>query len=212
MLYLLTAAIVFGLEAVFYTYVHVKFAALFATLIGSPLVMLIVLVNVGSDATGTLESSGLRWERIIERGWAIIVLDVAIALAGALALAGMASGDVGNKLVGVLLLFWTAVLVYAEPFAALETNVQTLTIVPFSILRSMMLAWVNMPRILSLLAIQIILEIGAMGLEALTAHSGTHASDLASLAYGVFVTTPLAALFAVAYLDTLAQEKHLLQR
>lgn len=204
---MLTCAVVFGIEVLFVTFVHVKFAALYALLIGVPLVNAIVTINVGADATGTLPTAAARLERFVERTWAIIVIDVAITLVGQIGFDTASAPDAGDILLGVLVLFLAAMLVYAEPFAALEKDVQTLTVVPFAFLRSMMLCWVNMPRILSLFMIQIAVTIVQLELAQFSARAGTQTVMLVTLAYVTVASAPLAALFTVAYLDTAAQER-----
>jgi hypothetical protein len=100
-------------------------------------------------------------------------------------------------------------LVYAEPFAALETSVQTLTLVPFALLRSFMLAWVNIARVFSLFAIQLVISIAEIYLLQSVAPKGGRVFDIVDLAYVTVMSAVLAALFAVAYLDTAAQEQRL---
>jgi hypothetical protein len=209
-LYALTCAVVFGIEILFMRLVHVKFAPLYAALIGVPLVNAIVTVNVGADATGALPSASARLERLLERTWAIIILDVTISIVAQVGFGSMLASDAGDILLGILVTFLAAMLVYAEPYAALESEVRTLTVVPFAIMRSMMLCWVNMPRIFKLFIVQIVVTIGQVELMRLP---GTEAqADTIALAYITFTSAPLAALFAVAYLDTLAQERRTLQQ
>lgn len=192
---------------IFNTFVHVKLSAFYAGLIGVPLVNAVVLVNAGADASGTLCEMRLRVERLVERTWAIIVIDAGISLVSQVGFASMLSTDLGDMFMGVLVMFLAAMLVYAEPFAALEQNVQTLTLVPFAILRSMMLAWVNMSRIFSLFAIEIALTLAAFGVVRLASLAGIRDLDAVSMGFVTLANAPLSALFAVAYLDTLAQER-----
>lgn len=205
-LYVLASVVVFVLEALFYVNVRVKFSDLYATLIASPLISVVTIVFAGSDALGILPDAKDRWGRIIERGWAIIVIDVALTVIWASALAGVAgnTSDFGSVALGVFVLILGGMLVYAEPFACLDEHVRTLTIVPFAVLRSMMLAWVNMSRIFSLLAIQ--LAIGVIGQIAYSVKvlPDPKWTDLALVA---ITTAPLSILFTVAYLDTLSQEQ-----
>ena len=211
-LYVLACAFVFGLEYMFCTFVHVRLASLYASLIGSPLITVVVMVNVGADATGTLEGMGARVERIIERAWAIILIDVGITFMFALAFGSMLAADLTDRIAGILLLFLMALLVYAEPYLAVEPDVRTITAIPFALLRSMMLGWVNTSRTLSLLAIQMVLQLGLTELDTLTAKMGAHTVDLLSLAYIAITTGPLAALFTIAYLDTVGQEQRRIRR
>ncbi len=186
---------------------HVRFAALYAGLIGVPLVNAVVMIGVGSDAAGTLPSARERMERFSERTWAIIVINVALSLIANVGLQSMLLPDAADVALGVMVLFLSAMLVYAEPFAALESGTSMLALVPMAVLRSMMLCWVNMPRILSLFAVQIVVTLGQVELGRLATPIGSRTNDLVTLAYVTVFSVPLSALFAVAYLDTLAQEQ-----
>lgn len=180
-------------------------------LAGEPLIIVVVTVYAGSDARGVMPSAAERWSRIVERAWAIIVVDVALSLVTGVGIQVMQSGDARDILTGTLVLFLAAMLVYAEPFICLEDNVQALTLVPFAILRSMMLAWVNMSRILLLFALQLAVSIVDVGLEQ-EAGRWFGTAVWTAIAYWGIVNVPLAALFVVAYLDTLSQERKLVQR
>lgn len=208
-LYIGTCAVVFALQAIFYTFVHGRFGALYAGLIAAPLISLVVMVNAGADATGTLETAGQRWARIVERGWAIIAIDVGISFVARQGLETIGAGtvDPGASLLGLLALFLAAMLVYAEPFACLEAEVQPLMLLPFALMRSMMLAWVNVSRIFSLFAIQLALSVVNIGIDEALLRAGIKDSMLFDFLFWSLSTAPLAVLFTVAYLDTLAQER-----
>jgi hypothetical protein len=208
MLYALVCAVVFGLEALFYAFVRVKMADFFAGLIGTPLVIIVVTVFVGGDATNTL-TIGQRWERILERAWALIIFDAGLSFVQLSGIQTMLLGatDAGDTIMGFLTLLLSAMLVYAEPFVALENGAQMLTLLPFAILRSMMLGWVNISRIFSLFAVQLAVIISGMFVHQAALKAGAGAAVWVDLAYGAFVTAPLAALYTVAYLDTLSQER-----
>ncbi len=203
----------FGLQALFYTSVHVKMADFYASLIGSPLVIVVVTVFVGADASETL-SVAQRWERIVERAWAIIILDVGLSFVQLSGLETMLTGTrgAGDAIMGLLTLLLSAMLVYAEPFIALEKDAQPLTVLPFAVLRSMMLGWVNISRIFSLFAVQIAAIIAAQLVQAAAMKFAPKSAVWADMAIGTILCVPLAALYAVAYLDTLSQERESARR
>lgn len=205
LVYLATIAVVFCLEALFYIYVHVKLADFYASLIGSPLIGVVTIVFAGADALGTMPDARERWSRIIERAWAIVVIDVGLSFIWLIALSSIGSNvsDIATVAGGVLILILGGMLVYAEPFACLEEHVRTAAIVPFALFRSMMLAWVNMSRVFSLLAIQ--LAIGVLETFVETLKIGDPRWIV--LAIAAVTTAPLSVLFTVAYLDTLSQEE-----
>jgi hypothetical protein len=205
LLYLLTSAAVFGMEALFYLYVHVPLSDFYAILIASPLISVVTIVFAGCDALGKLPDARERWGRIIERGWAVVVIDVSLTFLWSDAFGSVAgnTSDFLTVTLGVLVLIFIGMLVYAEPYACLEEHVRTLTLVPFAVLRSMMLAWVNMSRVFSLLAIQL-----AVGVLAALAHAmKVHDPKWIDLVLVAVTTAPLSVLFTVAYLDTLSQEQ-----
>jgi hypothetical protein len=209
LLYLLVCAIVFAAQAAFVAFAHIKYAELYAELLAPPLLITVVTVFVGADATGTL-SVAQCWERVLERAWAIIVIDVGLSFVNASGLQTVQAGDATNVVFGFLTLLLSGMLLYAEPFAALEKDTQTLTVVPFAILRSMMLAWVNMSRVFALLALQIALDIGVLLAEQGARRAGIDAHIWVDLLLQTLLAVPLAALYAVAYLDTVSQEKRTL--
>lgn len=209
MLYVLTCAVVFGLEALLYIAIpNKKVGDLCAGLIGPPLAIVVVTVFTGADATNTL-TIAQRWERIIERAWALIVIDVGLTFVQLSGLQTMllGSNDAGNLIMGFLTLLLSAMLVYAEPFVALEKDAQAVTLLPFAVLRSMMLAWVNLSRIFSLFAVQIAAMMAGQLLIEATLKMNPTTSTLIGLAFDTIVSVPLAALYTVAYLDTLSQER-----
>jgi hypothetical protein len=206
-LYAAACGAVFVLEGLFVHFVPVRSPEIYAGFLGPPLVNAFVLMNVGSDAAGVLPRLSQRCERFVERLWAVIIVDVMISVVQASGFFGLASADLGDKVLGALVMILSAMLIYAEPFVCMENSIQTLTLIPFSLLRSMTLAWVNMQRVFSLFALQMIVFAGLYGLLALLAAAQIAKTTLWELLYVTVTEAPLYALFAVAYLDTLAQER-----
>lgn len=204
---MLTCAVVFGLEIAFYLNVHVKAADFYALLIGSPLISTVVMVYVYADATGDLCAAGTRWERIIERAWAMIVIDVAITFVQETSLAMLPGPGFSTILAGFLALLFTAMLVYAEPFICSEKGVGALVLIPLSLYRSMILAWVNMSRIFALFAVVLAIATAFQLIDSNVHGPEAERTVWIALALPTFVMAPLAALFTVAFLDTLAQER-----
>ena len=206
-LYVIGTLVVLVIEAAFVLLVHVKGAAYYPQLIAQPLLIAVTTVFIGADATRTF-TTAQRWERILERAWAIIVVDMGISFVAGSGLftaqAGAVSADATNLLYGVLTVLLSGMLVYAEPFIMLENDAHTLTMVPFAILRSMMLAWVNIPRIFALLAV----TIGITLIATLAEQTAPVAARAwIEMIVATIFTAPVAALYTVAYLDTLSQER-----
>jgi len=207
LLYLTGTLAVLAVEAAFVLFVHVRGAALYPQLIAQPLLIAVTTVFIAGDATSTLTMEQ-RWHRILERAWAIIIVDMGILFVASSGLftaqAGATSADGTNLLYGILTVLLAGMLVYAEPFIMLEKDVQTLTLVPFSILRSMMLAWVNISRIFALLAVSIGITLVTILIER---GAGAGARVWIEMIVSTVCTAPLAALYTIAYLDTVSQER-----
>ena len=207
-LYLLTCAAVIALQTALAHFTHLPNVKTFVELIGSPLVIVVATVFSAADATGKVPDAPC-WERIVERGWAIVLIDFGLSFISANGRAGVQSNDATNILYGFLTLLLGGMLVYAEPFAALQNEVSPLTLIPFAMLRSMTLAWVNFSRILALTAVQIglgvLLQLGAQ----YAGQVGIDADTWFWIVLQTLLSVPLAILFTVAYLDTQQQEQEL---
>ncbi|HZT11911.1 MAG TPA: hypothetical protein VFA29_03880 [Candidatus Baltobacteraceae bacterium] len=200
------AACVFGLEALFYLFVHVRASQLYATLVAEPLLITVVIVYVGCDARDVLPTPAERWSRIVERAWAVIIVDVGLTIVNGVGFGAMQEGDPVNVVLGTLVLFLGAMLIYAEPYLCLNDEAPLLAMIPLSIVRSMMLAWVNMSRVFSLFALELAVAIADLYLEQLCTH-WFKTAVWADFVFWTIANVPLSALFAVAYLDTLSQER-----
>lgn len=201
---------VLALEALFYHFVHVRFSDFYAELIGQPLIIVVATVYAGSDAREAMPKPSQRWARIVERAWAVILLDVALSFVNVVGFDTMQAGDFGNFLIGTLVLFLGAMLIYAEPYLCLDDRAEIWTMLPFAILRSMMLSWVNMSRIFALFA----LELSVM-LAEYYVHQGAGRvlkdPVWIDMIFSTLISVPLAVVFTVAYLDTLSQEREMVQ-
>lgn len=204
--YLLVCVVLCALSTAFALFVHVKGAVYYPELIAPALAVVIVTVFVGGDATETWTLQE-RWARILERAWAIILLDIGVGFVMQSGFAAVQGPDAVVILFGFLTVLLSGMLAYAEPYAALETDTRTLTLVPFAILRSMMLAWVNISRIFALLAIQTAIYTAFRYAEIKTGTSGSFWVDLL---VPIVADVPLGALYAVAYLDTVSEERRTL--
>lgn len=202
-LYLATATVVFALESLFLLYSHIPYAALYAAIIGAPLIIVVVTVNAFADATGTLEEPRERWGRILERAWAIILLDAGISIAQDVGIAAVAAAqaEIGALLVGFMVLWLTAMLVYAEPILCVEAKAGGLAALPLALLQSMTLAWMNLSRIFALFAVTLLFELADILIAQSSTGLGTRAAFL-TIAYEALAEIPLATLYTVAYLET----------
>lgn len=204
-LYALTCAFVYLLEVLFVQYAHVAHAARYIELIGSPLISVVVMVNVGADALGAAAGTATRWEVIVERAWAVVAVDAGMNLVF-MALLRWNAGALGDPLLTTFAsLTLAALLVYAEPLICLGAERRTLNIVPAALIGSCRLAWRNLPRVFYLTAFALALDV----LESFLLQAGVKIGPQGlklwvDLPFQALATLPLSALFTIAYLDTAA--------
>lgn len=179
----------------------------FAVLVAIPLLDVVVVVNVGCDATGALQSWRERLERIVERAWAIIIIGAASTIVVSVAFAGLRSADPLDAAMSVMVMFMSAMLAYAEPYACLDEEASPYTIVPFAFLRSMMLAWVNLPRVAAFFALTLAVTLADAGLVRVLLQLRAPGPAYWEFAYGALADAAIMTVFTVGYLETLAQER-----
>lgn len=214
-LYLVTAAAVFALQALFHEFVHARLSDVYVSLVAPPLAIVVVTVFAGSDARDVMPCASERWARVVERAWTVIVMDVLLSFVQYVGFASMQSTAAIDIAEGTLVLFLGAMLVYAEPYLCMDDHLaplkwpDALAAVPQAILRSMMLSWVNMSRVLLLFMVQLAVAVATIYFNFAMARRPDTAT-LGAMALTTLASVPLAALFAVAYLDTLSQERKML--
>ncbi|MGZ3547055.1 MAG: hypothetical protein ACXWNZ_01855 [Vulcanimicrobiaceae bacterium] len=175
-----------------------------------PVVAATVTVNVAADALGE-ESAIPRTGRILERLWAVIVIELIqwYVYANSTSVVYSASGlaYLGVLFLGVLGFMLLAGIIYADVDACLEQPVKTLTLVPFAFLRSLSLAFADPRRALVLLALQVVsdllLRLALLGL--LSMHIA-HA-EVWVIILGTLMVVPVWAFTTVVYLDLIWRQR-----
>lgn len=208
-LYLVSTVLVLVAETAISLGLRIRFADVVATLVAGPVLVAILNVHLGADGAESALDGLQRWERVLQRLWAVIVIDFIVAVVFGLGLSQTVapSGDPSRILTGAFALVLAGALLYADVFACLEEGVSTAALVPFALLRSATLAWQNMSRIFFLLALQIALFLvetyAQIGLA--RAHV-PHAQFWATVPLGTLLAVPLTALTVVFYLDAAGRE------
>ena len=172
-------------------------------LIAAPLINAVVIVYAGCDLTGTIPEAAQRVERIIDRAWAIIVLDAAIAIVQIISYLTIGSGERGDVVLGIVAFFLSTMLIYSETYAALEPAISPWLLVPFALVRSMMLGWVNVWRICLLFALNVTCLVGGFFVQSAPTR---YANDLV-FAYYSLMAAVLWVLYTVAYVRTVSEER-----
>jgi hypothetical protein len=173
----------------------------------APIFATIVYAYTLGDVDATLHGRGL-WLRVLERAWAVIVIDDAIGIAAQNTIVP-ASLDLTSEIVAVLMLFLMALLTFADVHAVADPNAEPWwMLVPRavrgSVAATLMLGVLS--RAMLLVAAGLLVSAAAAaavaGLGALhVAHAVFWGNELLLL-----LAPPLNALTAFVYLDAVGYE------
>lgn len=147
-----------------------------------------------------------RWERAVERSWAVIVIDFLVAFLFGIGVTLVGAGDPANALLGALTLLLGAMLTYADVHAVFEANAAPLTIIPESLAFSLTLCYdvTTFLRALVLTAVQMLITTAsAIAEHRLDAAHVPHAHLWAGIVPVYLVAVPLNVLTALVYLDAM---------
>ncbi|HEY5258063.1 MAG TPA: hypothetical protein VIJ12_06745 [Candidatus Baltobacteraceae bacterium] len=206
--YLAAAAVAFGLQAAFLLVRGLHYPEIIGGLIVGPLLALVVFAFAGCDATGEQVLPAARWGRVLERSWAVIVIDLVSAALTLLAI-DVGSSDPGWIVLGALAYGLLALTIFADVNAALEPNLSAWWLIPRSFQRSAQLATQrhNVFLTLTLLATYILVDLGTIVLSEGFAAMHPPASDWWLIGLETVVSVPYAALVLMVYFECLAREK-----
>lgn len=153
--YAALAAGLFAADALFHTFVRVKGADLIAALIFSPLFDAAAILIAAHDAR---EDRVPLLSRLVDRAWAVVVVEFIATFLEQTAQAGFAPGS-GFALAATLLLTFCAMLVYSPVDALLSETESALLLVPLAFANSLRMAWQNISRVFALFSIVLTLEL-----------------------------------------------------
>lgn len=211
-LYLAISVAVAAIQAALYFNVHVpRIESLVFILLG-PFIVTVVYVHVQSDAADDGASAGELWGRILERLWAVIVIDFVgfclnFAFGAGLGWAFLPGGGFSDLLIAAAGLAALGITMFADIRAAVVKDVSPVHLLPDAFSASARLALRNPSRIFFLLAVNIFastlisLLYGAL-------HARHVRDDLlwSNLPLEVVLAAPLAAVTTAFYLESLKRE------
>lgn len=168
------------------------------------LVYAFVAADAAADATDEPVSTKLVWERILERAWAVIVIDFIINEVTSAGLIASLSTDSLDLIFGMLVLVLSALLVFADTSATLDNDLTAWSVVPRAFVRSITIAWNRrtFARVLAIFAIEFLVFTVGLGLQGLfAARHLVDAAFWANVPLGAIATPPIAALTVLVYRD-----------
>lgn len=144
------------------------------------------------------------WLRVLERSWAVIAIDYGLnAIIGAALGSPQSSANVFGALAGGLLLFLTALLLFADVSATVDDGDGTLLLIPRSIVRSVAAALYpgNILGAIAIVSMELVLAMleGLLS-QALVAAHVAHALLWASVPLTTVATVPIGIYTTLLYL------------
>ncbi len=210
-LYLGVTFAVASLQAALYFTVHIHRIGLLSLILLGPIIVTVVYVYAHDDATGYGASASQLWGRILERLWAVILIDFAVTgltfvFGLGLATAFTPAGGAADLFVGAFGLFALGLIVFADVHASVSESASTLMLLPDAFATSAGLAVRNVSRVLFILALSIFISTGSsFAYGALHGHHVRNDAFWADLIFEIVFAAPMAAIVTAFYLECLAR-------
>lgn len=172
-----------------------------------PILTTLVYGFVAADARPEPAAASSVWERVLERSWAVIVIDFVVSYVTALGLAGSTSPNALDLIAGLSAFALSVLFVFADASATVDGDVGVLTVIPYGFVRSVQAAWRRpvLPRALAIFSIQLLVAAVQIALGALLQRG--HVADAlfwSEIPLLTVVVPPLSALTVLVYLDARA--------
>ena len=210
--YLVTGLIVAALEAliVLRWRANPDTSILVASLIVEPFFVAIVNAFTYADIREDFSRSAT-WSRILERSWAVLLIDLLTTLIGVVGLQSLLTADVFEKLLGCAVIIVTVSFVFADVAATVVDDAEPWwLLVPRSLGASMAAAWqgVTFARAIIIFALSALLPLPIADLvqRAFDAYRTPHAALWTHAIVIVLLLPVVQALCTFVYLDAIGYE------
>lgn len=209
-----TSLLVLAAQILVYFFGHFKHGDFLGALLITPILVTLVNAGVASDRCGERVPARYLFERVLERLWAVIIIDLIVTSILGAGADALNTGDALGILLGLAILFMGGTLFFADVYASTEPKPSMLTILPLSFMRSSALAWQNgnILRVCYLIGSQaaVALLITLLGIVLKHEHAA-NTEFWANLPLSTLSAGPFAALFTVVYYDCIARERERLE-
>jgi hypothetical protein len=202
-LYAAATVLVIGAQALVVFVFRVPNGIAYSGFILPPLLTTLVYAFVWTDTEPVPEPGAATWERVLERSWAVILIDLFVTLVQANGVAGILDPDPIVKALGVAVLVLTAPLVFVDASATVD-NLPVWWVLPGSFWRGVR-AVRNRPafvRALAIVAIGLLVFLAQDRLFDWMHHAAiANAEFWSQVPIGTGTVPPIAALTALVYRD-----------
>jgi hypothetical protein len=168
-----------------------------------PIVVAIAYAFTAADAAANRDARSV-WLRILERAWAVIVIDFVLDFITESAIASVKQGGLLDLLMGSLTQLLAATLVFVDVAAVLDDDDNWLLLVPRAFGRGIALAWQpgNLWRCFVIYSLQFVVFAIGVAVLALFERFGIRGGTFwAFLALGTVLAPPISAFTVLVYFD-----------
>jgi hypothetical protein len=119
-LYAGASALLIGVQALVVLVWHVPHGLIYSSLLLPPLLTTLVYAFVWADTEEERPAAASTWERVLERSWAVIIIDLGVGYVQGSGVNGIASSDPFEIVSGIAILVLTAPLVFVDVSATVD--------------------------------------------------------------------------------------------
>jgi len=119
-LYTGATALIVALQALVVFVWRVPYGIVYSSFVFPPLLTTLVYAFVWADTGSEAPPAGSIWERVLERSWAVIVVDLGVTFVQSSGVAGIQSGDPLAIASGVAVLIVSAPLIFVDTSATVD--------------------------------------------------------------------------------------------
>jgi hypothetical protein len=181
---------------------RVPFGYQYSSNVVLPLLTTLVYAFTWADSDEAPQTAASAWERVLERSWAVIVLDLAVGLVQGIGWASVQVADPIDVSLGIVVLVVTAPLVFADVSATVD-EMPVWWILPGAVWRAMRAARGTVYlRALALVALGLLVQLAQKPLYDVVA--ATHVANpefWSQVPLYAIAVPPIAALTALVYRD-----------
>jgi hypothetical protein len=208
LLYVAIGCAAVALQAAIVYLWHAKDALVVASFIVPPFFVTIANAFTFADVAG--EERAATWLRILERSWAVLIVDLLLQLLAVVELTQIGSGDLLLQILGSFTLVLNVSLVFSDVHATIGDADPWWLLVPRSLAASMAVAWQRAAFTRAIICFAVLTLLPSF-IDAVLAHAFgqrhiAHADLWASAVVLVLATPPTQAFCTLVYLDAIGYE------
>ena len=119
-MYAAATAVVIGAQALVVLFIRVPFGFQYSTVVMLPLLTTLVYAFSWADSDESPQPAVATWERVLERSWAVIVLDLLVGLIQGAGIGSIEAADTIDVCLGIVVLIVSAPLVFVDTSATVD--------------------------------------------------------------------------------------------